>query len=128
MKKLSALILSALLLAGCGQAREKAPGFQQISQQEAAELMESSSEALILDVRTPEEFASGHIPGAINLPNEEIGSQPIPLLPEKDQLLLIYCRSGNRSKQAARKLADQGYTNILEFGGINTWEGPVVTD
>ena len=81
--------------------------------------------AILLDVRTPEEFASGHIPGAVNLPNEDIGTEEIPSLPDKDKLILVYCRSGNRSKQAAQKLVNLGYTNIVEFGGIMDWKGEI---
>ena len=84
--------------------------------------------AVLLDVRTPEEFADKHIPGAINIPNETIGTDEIPELPDKDQLILVYCRSGNRSKQASEKLAALGYTNIVEFGGINDWPGETVTE
>ena len=88
--------------------------------------MESEEDYIILDVRTAEEYGSGHIPGAINVPNEEISDQPPAQLPEKDQLILVYCRSGNRSKQASKKLAAMGYTNITEFGGINSWTGEIV--
>ena len=83
--------------------------------------------AVLLDVRTPEEFADKHIPGAINIPNETIGTAEIPELPDQDQLILVYCRSGNRSKQASEKLAALGYTNVVEFGGINDWPGETVT-
>ena len=127
MKKITVLLLALLLLTGCG-AGQASPAFRQISQQEAADIMASQEDFIILDVRTPEEYAQGHIVGAVNLPNETIGTQEIPLLPRKDQTILVYCRSGNRSKQASRKLADLGYTEVLEFGGINTWEGPIVTD
>ena len=82
---------------------------------------------MLLDVRTQAEFAQAHIPGAICLPNETIGEEDIPELPKKDQLILVYCRSGNRSKQAAGKLAKLGYTNVLEFGGISTWTGQTVS-
>ena len=68
-----------------------------------------------------------HIPGAVNIPNEAIGTDEIPELPDKDQLILVYCRSGNRSKQASQKLAELGYSNVLEFGGINSWPGEVVS-
>ena len=81
---------------------------------------------MILDVRRVDEFAAGHIPGAINIPNESIGTDEIPELPNKDQLILVYCRSGNRSKQASKKLVDLGYTNIVEFGGIIDWPGETV--
>ena len=91
-------------------------------------MMEEGSGYIILDVRTPEEFAEKHIPGAINVANETIGTDEIPELPDKDQLILVYCRSGNRSKQASEKLAVLGYTNIVEFGGINDWPRETVTE
>lgn len=84
--------------------------------------MDEESGYIILDVRRQDEFDSGHIPGAVLLPNESISAtESIPSLPDKDQKILIYCRSGNRSKQAAEKLVGLGYTNIYEFGGINDW-------
>ena len=126
MKKIIVLILSVMLLAGCGTAAG-ADKYRQISQQEAMDIMQSDEDYIILDVRTHEEFAQGHIPDALNIPNEAIGSEQIPQLPDKEQTILVYCRSGNRSKQASEKLAALGYTNILEFGGINTWEGEIVT-
>ena len=92
----------------------------------AIAIMEQESGYIILDVRTVEEFSDKHIPGAINIPNETIGTEDIPELPDKDQLILVYCRSGNRSKQASEKLAALGYTNIVEFGGINDWPGETV--
>lgn len=94
--------------------------YQQITPQEAKERMETEHEIIILDVRTQEEYDSGHIKNAVCLPNEEIISEP-EILPDKDQQILVYCRSGNRSKQAAQKLADMGYTNVFEFGGILDW-------
>ncbi len=127
MKAMILLLAAALLLTGC--AAQKSPAvYKQISQEDAAAIMEGTSHYILLDVRTPEEFAEGHIPGAINIPNETIGRDEIPLLPDKGQLILVYCRSGRRSKEASQKLADQGYTNVLEFGGIETWTGPVTTD
>ena len=80
----------------------------------------------MLDVRTPAEYTERHIPGAINVPNETIGSTAPEQLPDRKQLILVYCRSGNRSKQAADKLVALGYTNIAEFGGINSWPGETV--
>ena len=82
---------------------------------------------IILDVRRTDEFAAGHIPGAINVANESIGTDEIPELPNKDQLILVYCRSGRRSKEVAKKLVKLGYTNIVEFGGILDWTGETVT-
>ena len=102
--------------------------YEQISQKEAARIMAEESGFIILDVRTEAEFQSGHIPGAICIPNESIDRTPPSDLPDFNQTILVYCRSGNRSKQAARKLADMGYSRILEFGGINTWPGEIVTD
>ncbi|MBQ4321233.1 MAG: rhodanese-like domain-containing protein [Oscillospiraceae bacterium] len=95
---------------------------------EAVAIMETEEGYIILDVRTPEEFAAGHIPGAVNLPNEAIGSEEIALLPDKGQHILVYCRSGNRSKQASEKLAALGYGNITEFGGILDWPGETIKD
>ena len=86
-------------------------------------MMKKESGYIILDVRRADEYAAGHIPGAINLPNEEIGANEIPELPDKSQLILVYCRSGRRSKEASEKLVKLGYTNIVEFGGILDWKG-----
>ena len=105
-----------------------ASGYRQITMQEAIDMMDSESDYIILDVRTPAEYESGHIPNAVNVPNETIGQSEIDELPDKDQLILVYCRSGNRSKQASSKLAALGYTNIVEFGGINAWPGEIITE
>ncbi len=91
-------------------------------------MMESESGYVIVDVRRQNEFDAGHIPGAICIPNESIGKEQPAELPDFDQLIMVYCRSGNRSRQAAEKLANMGYSNVVEFGGINTWPGEVVTD
>lgn len=100
--------------------------YKQISQEEAKEMMKKDDGHIIVDVRRQDEYDSGHIAGAVLIPNESIGtSQPDPLK-DLDQIILVYCRTGNRSKQAAQKLADMGYTNVYEFGGINTWDGDVV--
>jgi len=127
MKRILLILIAALLLTGCGVAAEQEASYRQINMEEAAEMMEKESGYIILDVRTPEEFAEKHIPGALNIPNEAIGTEEIPELPDKQQLILVYCRSGNRSKQASEKLVAQGYTNIVEFGGINDWTGETVT-
>ncbi len=126
MKYIS-LILSLLLLAGCAPKPAEA-SYRQISMEDAVSLMSREEDFIILDVRRADEFAAGHIPGAINVANESIGTGEIPELPDKDQMILVYCRSGNRSKQAAQKLADLGYTNIVEFGGILDWTGETVTE
>lgn len=98
-------------------------GFVSITMSEAKSIFETPGDYVILDVRRPDEFASGHIPGAINVANETISDTEPSELPDKDQLIYVYCRSGNRSKQAAGKLAAMGYTNIVEFGGIMDWTG-----
>ena len=102
--------------------------YTQISMDEAIKMMKEESDYIILDVRTPQEFAEKHIPDAINVPNETIGNDMIPELPREDQLILVYCRSGNRSKQASKKLAEIGYMNVYEFGGINSWPGETVSE
>ena len=128
MKKWIPVILSALLLTGCGASAQDNLGYRQITMEEAAKRMEQEPAAIILDVRRPDEYQAGHIPGAINIPNETIGREELPQLPDKDQTILVYCRSGNRSKQASEKLAALGYTRVLEFGGILDWPGQVVTE
>ena len=100
--------------------------YRQVSMDDAISIMESEEGYIILDVRTEEEYSSGHIPGAVCLPNETIADTMPESLPDKEQVILVYCRSGNRSKQAAQKLADMGYTNIVEFGGIIDWPGEIV--
>lgn len=133
MKLFPMILAGLLLLTGCG--RNTATGgadqpkavYRQVSAADAADLMESASDYILLDVRTQAEYDQGHIPGAVCIPNETIGTEEIPALPDKDQLILVYCRSGNRSKQAAQKLAEQGYTNIVEFGGILSWPGETVS-
>ena len=95
---------------------------------EAKEIFEAAGDYIILDVRRADEFAEGHIPGAINVANEDISDTQPAELPDKAQTIYVYCRSGNRSKQAAEKLTAMGYTGIIEFGGILDWTGEVVTD
>ena len=121
-------LLAALLLYFMANANtlvepdpQDALGYRQITPQEAKALMDSNTGWILLDVRTQAEYDSGHIPGAVLLPNEIIGEAEIPSLPDKDQMILIYCGSGNRSKQAAAKLAALGYDNLYEFGGIIAW-------
>lgn len=100
--------------------------YKQISQKEARRIMDTQEGFMIVDVRREDEFAEGHIPGAVCVPNEGIDASVTERLPDKSQMLLVYCRSGRRSKQAAEKLAALGYTHILEFGGILTWPYDVV--
>ena len=129
MKKLIPILLSALMFTGCsGGGNHQTKTYRQITMDEAMTMMEQESGYIILDVRRPDEFAAGHIPNAINVPNETIGTAEIPELPDKDQLIMVYCRSGRRSKEAAEKLVKLGYTNIVEFGGILDYTGKIVTD
>lgn len=97
--------------------------YKMITMQEAREVFETEGDYIILDVRTIEEYDGGHIPGAINIPNETIGDEVPPELPDKNQTIYVYCRSGNRSKKASEKLVKLGYTAVIEFGGIMDWTG-----
>lgn len=101
--------------------------YQQITQEKAKEMMQADDGHVIVDVRRQDEYDGGHIPEAILIPNESIDTEKPKELPDLDQVILIYCRSGRRSKEASQKLADMGYTNIYEFGGIIDWTGEVVT-
>ena len=96
-----------------------------VSMDEIVQIMQENENYIILDVRTEEEYNEGHIPNAICIPNETIDENVIKKLPNKNQLILIYCRSGNRSKQAAQKLLNLEYTNLIEFGGIIDWKGEI---
>ena len=132
MTYLLLVILAVLLfvLTGCAFARkaENKAECTRISQEEAKEMMTRDDGHVIVDVRRQDEYDAGHIPGAILIPNETIGSDAPKALPDYDQIILVYCRSGNRSKQASEKLASIGYKNVYEFGGINSWTGEIVTD
>ena len=131
MKKWSLLILGLLLLlTACSSPTKNNQEmvFLNITAEEAKKLMDSEEGCIILDVRTREEYDQGHIPGAILMPDTEMEAKAADLLPDKDQLILVYCRSGRRSKLAAQSLADLGYTNIREFGGILDWPYEVVQD
>ena len=125
IKRLLPFVLSLMILSSCGAPGNSSLGYRQISMDEAVKMMRDEKDYIILDVRRPDEFAEGHIPGAINVPNEEIGTTEIAELPDKSQLILVYCRSGRRSKEASEKLVKLGYTNIVEFGGILDWKGEI---
>ena len=127
-----ALVISVMLsgiigvstLTGCNgtlSSGNESGSYQQIDAEQAKELMDSEHDCVILDARTQPEFDEGHIPGAVLLPHDQVTAEAESLLPQKEQMILVYCRSGNRSKQAASVLVDLGYTNVIEFGGINSW-------
>ena len=126
MKKLIPILLSALMFTGCaGTSNNQTNTYRQITMDEAVDMMAQETGYIILDVRRPDEFAAGHIPNAINVPNETIGTSELPELPDKNQLIMVYCHSGRRSKEASEKLVKLGYTNIVEFGGILDWKGEI---
>jgi rhodanese-related sulfurtransferase len=130
MKKIQILgliIISMFVLIACTRKEEINMTYQMITMEEAKTIFETEGDYVILDVRRMDEFESGHIPNAVNVPNEVIGDEKIEELPDKDQRIYVYRRSGNRSKQAAEKLVQLGYTNIIEFGGILDWTGEVET-
>lgn len=120
------LNLSLFALTSCQANTADTLSYEQISPEEAKTLMDTETNYIILDVRTPEEYAEGHIPNAVNLDHEDISSKAEAMLPDKDALLLVYCRSGRRSKIAAEALVELGYSNIKEFGGINDWPYEIV--
>ena len=136
MKKNTILFFAAILflLTGCASRGQVMDGdgmlnsYKQISQEQAKEMMEKDDGHVVVDVRRQDEYDAGHIPGAILIPNESINKDQPEELPDLNQIILVYCRSGNRSKQAAQKLFDMGYTNIYEFGGITDWTGEIVTE
>ena len=125
IRMLLSFILSLTLLSSCTVPAGSQNSYRQISMDEAVKMMKNEKNYIILDVRRPDEYAEGHIPGAINVPNEEIGTAEISELPDKSQLILVYCRSGRRSKEASEKLVKLGYTNIVEFGGILDYKGEI---
>ncbi len=142
MKKLwiTVMALCAVFLTACGETdvekksenmeiiteeSEMANSYKQISQEEAKLMMEKDDGHVIVDVRRADEYKEGHIPGAILIPNESISSEQPKELPDLEQIILVYCRSGRRSKEAAEKLANIGYSNIYEFGGIIDWTGDI---
>lgn len=125
MKRIILLItlIFVIGLGGCMKVvEENKIVYKTITQVEAKEIIDTTSGYIILDVRTLEEFNSGHIPNAINIPNEVILEKAESILTDKEQVILVYCRSGRRSKEAASKLVELGYSNVLEFGGIIDWK------
>ena len=116
-----------MMLSGCALANSStSASYKQITQEEAKEMMKKDDGHIIIDVRRQDEYDEGHIPGAVLIPNESITDKQPEELPELDRIILVYCRSGRRSKEASQKLADIGYTHVYEFGGINTWTGEIV--
>ena len=147
MKKILAILMLTVTLTACGMEEAAEDSmilnetmettetteavlvpYEQITAEDAKKLMDAESDYIIVDARTEEEYAEGHIPGAILIPEYEIADRAQAELPDKDQLILVYCRSGRRSKIASQALADLGYTNVKEFGGIIDWPYDVVTD
>ena len=124
MKKICMALFILILSSSC--IFSKGEGYKRISMDEAKTLMEKEEGYILLDVRTKGEYESGYIPGAINIPLSDIDEKIISFLPDKSQMILVYCRSGNRSREASDKLSKLGYTNILEIGGINAWKGEIV--
>ncbi|WP_081668520.1 cyclophilin-like fold protein [Butyrivibrio sp. MC2013] len=131
--KITAIILAILFIGACSPVGQIMDGdgmiqtfeYTQISQDEAKRMMAQDDGHVIVDVRRQDEYDEGHIPGAILIPNESIDLEPPAELPDFNQIILVYCRSGRRSKEASQKLADMGYSNVFEFGGIIDWTGDI---
>ena len=123
MRKMVVLLLAMIVFSACGQEKEndREAVYMNITAEEAKQIMDTEEGYIILDVRTQEEYDQGHIPGAILIPDTEIKAEAENVLTDKAQLILVYCRSGRRSKLAAEALVELGYTNIKEFGGIIDW-------
>ena len=128
MKRTLFLLTALLLLFSAGCSAKTEPSFQTITAGEAAEMMEKEEGYIIVDVRTYEEYSEGHIPGAVCIPNETIRQELPEELPDREQVILVYCRSGRRSKEAAQTLAELGLNRVYEFGGIIDWPYKVVTE
>lgn len=127
MKKILKLLSVMMMLLGCSAqpVTNNNVGYKSMKMSEAMQYMQQNDDYILVDVRRQDEFDAGYIPGAICIPNEIIGDKDIPELPNKDEKILVYCRSGNRSKQAAEKLVKLGYTNIIEIGGIIDYTGEI---
>ena len=132
MKKLKGLIIMILIslslfgMTACGGENGKVSTYEQITAEQAKTIMDTEKDYIIIDARTEEEFAEGHIKNAILIPEYEIANRAEKELPDKEQLILVYCRSGRRSKIASEELVKLGYTNVKEFGGIIDWPYDVV--
>ena len=132
MKKVKGLIIMLLIslslfgLTACNDANGKSSTYEQITAEQAKSIMDTEKDYVIIDARTEEEFAEGHIENAILIPEYEIAYRAEKELPDKEQLILVYCRSGRRSKIASEELVKLGYTNVKEFGGIIDWPYDVV--
>lgn len=131
MKRKCIMPLCLLLLMGCTSQESKEQQndtntFQQITAEKANDMIENHEQDVILDVRTKEEYATGHIEGAILLPDNEVSAKAQDMIPDKTATILVYCRTGNRSKQAAKTLVTMGYTNVYEMGGIMDWSYGIV--
>ena len=132
MKKVKGLIIMLLIslslfgLTACGGENEKTPTYEQITAEQAKTIMDTEKDYVIIDTRTEEEFAEGHIENAILIPEYEVADRAEKELPDKEQLILVYCRSGRRSKIASEELVKLGYTNVKEFGGIIDWPYEIV--
>ena len=126
IKTLTAAVVIMVLItaAGCSGGSE-VPEYERIGINEIVQILDENPEAVLLDVRTQEEFASGHIPGALCIPNEVISEETTKELDDKTQTILVYCRSGNRSQDASQKLCKLGYENVIECGGIIDWDGEI---
>ena len=124
MKNICLALFILILSSSC--IFSKGEGYKRISMDEAKTLMEKEEGYILIDVRTKGEYESGYIPGAINIPLSDIDEKIISFLPDKSQMILVYCRSGNRSREASDKLSKLGYSNVLEIGGINAWKGEIV--
>ena len=124
MKKICLALFILILSSSCIFSKDE--GYKRISMDEAKTLMEKEEGYILLDVRTKGEYEIGYIPGAINIPLSDIDEKIISSLPDKSQMILVYCRSGNRSREASDKLSKLGYSNVLEIGGINAWKGEIV--
>ena len=118
--------LSLFGLTACGDKTENPPTYEQITAEQAKTIMDTEKDYVIIDARTEEEFAEGHIDNAILIPEYEIAERAEKELPDKEQLILVYCRSGRRSKIASEELVKLGYTNVKEFGGIIDWPYDIV--